>query len=61
MSEQWSGAEMEARRVLGIGLADVIPDDAAAIRRKNELDPAQRKAVNAVAALVRRYDRKGDQ
>ncbi len=57
MSEE--SAIFEARRILRIGLADVCPDDAAAIERINYLhglDPLQREAVVAVAALVRRFD-----
>ncbi len=50
------GAEIEARRMLAVAFADVSPDDASRIRRANDLDPLQRAAVDAVAAIVSRYD-----
>ena len=52
-------AEVEAFRMLRVGFADVVPSDAEAFALKSfaDLDHLQRAAVDAIAALVSRYDK----
>ncbi len=49
---------MEARRMLAVAFDDVSPQDAKSFRKKAyPRDHLQDRALKAVAALVRRFDR----
>lgn len=51
------GATMEALRILRIGLDDVLPKDARAMRTGRRRSKLQNDAVQSLAALIRYRDR----